>query len=228
VNTKTVGEITEAVAMAEFVKAGFPVLLPFGENQRYDMVIEADGRFLRVQCKTARLIRNASGAAGSNVLAFNATSHDGHRARQSYRDQADVFAVYSPHTKQVYVLGVNEVGETTVWLRLTPAKNNQSVGVRYAEEHTLATWVARLGHRRDDQALRLERVRVPPPEVVHLPRRRYVPDVDPGAGDTRLRAAHRRRDRDACSPDHRRSPTGHPAAMDTEAEHLRPPRPTAR
>src|SRR5215467_3220880 len=32
-----------------------------------------------------------------SVLAFNATSHDGHRARQSYRDQADVFAVYSPH-----------------------------------------------------------------------------------------------------------------------------------
>lgn len=52
-NTKSVGEISEAVVMTEFLKAGFPVLLPFGENARYDMVVGADGRFLRVQCKTA-------------------------------------------------------------------------------------------------------------------------------------------------------------------------------
>jgi hypothetical protein len=136
-NTKTIGEITEAIVLAEFLKAGFSVLLPFGENQRYDMVIETGGRFLRVQCKTGRVGREAS------VLAFNATSHDGHRARQSYRGEADLFAVYSPHAKQVYVLDVNEVGETTVWLRLTPARNGQEIGVRYAEEHTLAAWMAR-------------------------------------------------------------------------------------
>jgi PD-(D/E)XK endonuclease len=29
------GDTTEAVAMAEFVKAGFPALIPFGENHRY-------------------------------------------------------------------------------------------------------------------------------------------------------------------------------------------------
>jgi hypothetical protein len=53
VHTKVAGDTTEAVVMAEFVKAGFPVLIPFGENHRYDLVIEAGGRFLRVQCKTA-------------------------------------------------------------------------------------------------------------------------------------------------------------------------------
>ena len=53
VNTKAIGEVSEAAILAEFLKAGFPVLLPFGDNQRYDMVIEVSGRFLRVQCKTA-------------------------------------------------------------------------------------------------------------------------------------------------------------------------------
>jgi len=46
-NTKAIGEISEAIVLAEFLKMGFPVLLPFGDNQRYDMVIEAGGRFLR-------------------------------------------------------------------------------------------------------------------------------------------------------------------------------------
>jgi hypothetical protein len=52
-NTKSIGETSEAVVLAEFIKAGFPVLLPFGDNQRYHMVVEVYGRLLRVQCKTA-------------------------------------------------------------------------------------------------------------------------------------------------------------------------------
>jgi PD-(D/E)XK nuclease superfamily protein len=61
VPTKLIGDMTEAVVMAEFVKAGFPALIPFGENHRYYLVIEAGGRFLRVQCKTARAIATREG-----------------------------------------------------------------------------------------------------------------------------------------------------------------------
>jgi hypothetical protein len=71
VNTKAIGEVSEAVILAEFLKAGFPVLLPFGDNQRYDMVIEVSGRFLRVQCKTAF----RAGGDGS-CIRFNAHSGD--------------------------------------------------------------------------------------------------------------------------------------------------------
>ena len=62
-NTKAIGEISEAMILAEFLKAGIPVLMPFGDNQRYDMVVEAGGQFLNVQCKTARyrLHRDRSG-----------------------------------------------------------------------------------------------------------------------------------------------------------------------
>jgi hypothetical protein len=87
-NTKKIGEISEAIVIAEFLKSGFPVLLPFGDNQRYDMVVEVDGRFLRVQCKTARTLR------GGAVLCFNTRSTNRTRpiASSSYRNQADLFA----------------------------------------------------------------------------------------------------------------------------------------
>jgi len=59
-NTKSIGEISEAIVMAEFLKAGFPILLPFGDNRRYDMVVDVSGSFLRVQCKTASVHRGGA------------------------------------------------------------------------------------------------------------------------------------------------------------------------
>jgi hypothetical protein len=50
-----VGLRTEAIIAGALVRMGHRVLLPFGTNQRYDMVVELDGRFLRCQCKTGRL-----------------------------------------------------------------------------------------------------------------------------------------------------------------------------
>ena len=140
VNTKSIGEISEAVAIAEFLKAGFPVLLPFGDNRRYDMVVEVGGQFLRVQCKTARPVH------GGAVLCFKTRSGafgPGDRVTsraRSYRNEADLFAAYAPSTGQVYVLAVDNVPESEVWLRLTPTKNHQQARIRYAEEHTLAVW----------------------------------------------------------------------------------------
>ena len=139
-NTKSIGDTSEAVVLAEFIKAGFPVLLPFGDNQRYDMVVEVSGRLLRVQCKTARPVH------GGAVLCFNAYSGafgPGDRSpnrRRSYRSEADLFAAYAPCTGQVYVLAVDEVPETEVWLRLTPTQNHQQRRIRWAEDHTLAAW----------------------------------------------------------------------------------------
>lgn len=140
-NTKSIGDTSEAVVLAEFIKAGFPVLLPFGDNQRYDMVVEVSGRLLRVQCKTARPLH------GGAVLCFNAYSGafgPGDRSpnrRRSYRSEADLFAAYAPCTGQVYVLAVDEVPETDVWLRLTPTQNHQQRRIRWAKDHTLAAWV---------------------------------------------------------------------------------------
>ena len=157
-NTNAAGKAAEAVVVAEFVKAGFPVLLPFGADRRYDLVVETGGRFLRVQCK------NASECRGGTVLRFHARSiryQSSKRVEQSYRGQADLFAAYAPSTGLVYVLPVDDVPETDVWLRLapamhgnrfgtTPAKahaNGNGHGFRWAKDHTLAAWAARLDGR---------------------------------------------------------------------------------
>ena len=139
-NTNAAGKAAEAVVVAEFVKAGFPVLLPFGADRRYDLVVETGGRFLRVQCK------NASECRGGTVLRFHARSiryQAGTRIEKSYRGQADQFAAYAPSTRQVYVLAVDEVPETDARLRLAPGGHNNQHVVRLAEDYTLEAWAAR-------------------------------------------------------------------------------------
>ena len=55
-NSKHVGDTSEAQVIAALLKMGKNVLLPFGDNQRYDVVIEEKGKFIRIQVKTAREI----------------------------------------------------------------------------------------------------------------------------------------------------------------------------
>lgn len=128
---KSKGERSEAMILARFLRAGKAVLLPFGDNQRYDMVIDDNGAFTRVQCKTGRL--------ENGCVVFNACSSQAHRGRgkRGYKGQADVFAVYSPELDKVFIVPVTLVGESVVSLRLAPAKNRQVKGVRLADSFEL-------------------------------------------------------------------------------------------
>lgn len=58
---KSTGEYSEVVIAERLLRAGYNVLTPYGDSLRYDLVIEdADGRFWRMQCKTAWLEKRGS------------------------------------------------------------------------------------------------------------------------------------------------------------------------
>jgi len=52
--TNDIGERAQGIILAEVMKYGYTVLIPFGEGRRYDMVIEKDRQFFRLQCKAGR------------------------------------------------------------------------------------------------------------------------------------------------------------------------------
>lgn len=132
-DTKSSGERTEAVVLAELLKEGYVVLLPFGDNQRYNMVVESAGRFIRIQCKTARMRGIAS-------FSFKVCSTYAHRNRpqRTYRGDADVFAVYLPDNGQVYMIPVDEVGVSEARLQLAGSLRKHG---RVAESYLLKDWV---------------------------------------------------------------------------------------
>src|SRR5258707_13281280 len=105
-NHKEMGERSEAIVIGRLVYSGYTVLKPYGENHRYDMVIEdADRKFWRVQCKTAWLSKD------TKAIVFNA--HSNHYAyawqkhamtHRHYRGEIGYFAVYSPDLDKVYLI----------------------------------------------------------------------------------------------------------------------------
>jgi PD-(D/E)XK endonuclease len=133
VTTALKGNTTEAAVLSALVQRDIAVLLPFGEGHPYDLVIQvADASFLRVQCKTARVL--------NECLRFNSRSTDHGRGPGSYVGLADVFGVYCPHLGSVFLVPVADVPRFEVFLRLEPARNNQRRRVRFAADYAIDRW----------------------------------------------------------------------------------------
>jgi hypothetical protein len=126
---KARGELTEVIILAELVKHGYEVLLPWGDNQRYDMALDlGDGRMLRAQCKTGRL--------RSGTILFEARSVNWNtKMHRDYRGQADVFLVYCYETRKVYWRDVSDVGTATGSLCVDSTQ--RVAGVHWAADHEL-------------------------------------------------------------------------------------------
>jgi hypothetical protein len=121
----------EAAVLSALVKQGLDVLIPFGEGQPYDLAVDVESKFVRVQCKTAW--------RQGGCLIFNSLSTDHGRGAGSYVGRADVFGVYFPPTDSVYIVPVGHMG-TEGRLRLEPCRNNQRKRIRLAQDYAVEGW----------------------------------------------------------------------------------------
>jgi hypothetical protein len=127
-----VGHRTEGAILSELVRRGYCVLVPFGVNQRYDLVLDCDGRLLKAQCKSGRL-RDGVVQFSSQSIQSNTR---GSKTR-SYAGQVDLFIVYCPDNQRVYVIPADEVPKCGMHLRVEPPRNRQSKRVRWAKDYEL-------------------------------------------------------------------------------------------
>jgi len=127
-NPKAIGERSEAMVLAALLRHGELVAVPFGDNQRYDLLIDKGERVLRVQVKTGRL-------TDDGAVTFASCSSAYHRGggKRSYRGEIDYFAVYCPDNDKIYFVPVDACGSFTGKLRVKPPRNNQRRGIIWAE-----------------------------------------------------------------------------------------------
>jgi hypothetical protein len=127
-----VGQRTEAVVLAELVKRGYRVLVPFGVNHRYDFVLDLGNEFLRIQCKTGRL-------RGGRIIFSTASVRSNTRNAffRGYTGVADLFMVFCPDTDRLYALPVEEAAKSNCALRVDPTANGQEDGIRWAADYEL-------------------------------------------------------------------------------------------
>jgi hypothetical protein len=109
---KEVGDNSVAQILATFKDTGLVVLLPFGDNCRYDLVVDEGDNFIRVQCKTARL-QGASAEFSTCSINWNSGKHT------PYQGQIEVFAAYLRETKQVFILNADRAPTSVATIRLS-------------------------------------------------------------------------------------------------------------
>jgi len=106
--------------------------MPFGDNARYDLVVEEDGTFIRIQCKTGKISRGA--------IVFAVASSQYHRGgkRQSYQGQVDAFGVFCPDNQRTYIIPICDLPLVReAKLRLASPKNSQVKGIRWAAQYEI-------------------------------------------------------------------------------------------
>lgn len=133
-NTTQVGTTTEGMVLAAILKSGKTVLLPFGNQQDYDLVMEDGGCFYRIQCKTGRL---RQGSVQFNLYTMAQEAGTGRHVRRHYGDKIDMYGVYCPEIEKTYLVPRSEVGVAVGILRVNPPGNNQSKNIRWAKDYEI-------------------------------------------------------------------------------------------
>jgi hypothetical protein len=127
-----VGLRTEGSILARLAASGYRVLVPFGVNQRFDLVLYVAGAFIRAQCKTGRLRKG--------VILFSTQSMVTSKTRnvaRSYAGEADIFLVYCPDTESIYGVPVELAPRSYMSLRVDPCRNGQCQRVNWARDYEL-------------------------------------------------------------------------------------------
>jgi hypothetical protein len=129
-STSRLGNIAQGAVISALLQVGKNVLLPLNDDQRYDLVIEAGDQFLKIQCKYGRVI---GGAVFFRTSSFNIST-----GSRDYRGDADYFGVYCRELGTCYLVPVEDTPLRACHLRVSPSRNNQSRGIRWAQDYLIA------------------------------------------------------------------------------------------
>lgn len=130
--SKYIGNITELETMLAFMKLGYNVLTPYGDCERYDFVVDVNGKFLRIQSKTSR---STDDGASFSFNGRSCNRKDGKIVHHKYtNDEIDYFV--TSFNGKVYLIPVEECGAEKR-LRILPPKNGQVRGITWAKDYEL-------------------------------------------------------------------------------------------
>ena len=136
--TKQKGNLTEMECMAAFMKLGYQVSIPFGEDSRYDFIADINNKLYRIQCKTCKEILNDE----QQVVAINFKTcrQSGSRSsihnREKYNEnEIDFFA--TSYLNHCYLVPVGQCSLEKI-LRIWPPKNGQIVGITFLKNQELS------------------------------------------------------------------------------------------
>ena len=123
--TQSIGNVNELQCLTSFVELGYECSIPYGNGAKYDFVVDVNGEFKRIQCKTSHYT-NFHKKIDYDAFTFDTTcSTTNTKTTKRYKyssDQIDYFATH--FNGKTYIVPVSECS-TSKTLRFSPPKNGQ-------------------------------------------------------------------------------------------------------
>ncbi len=115
------------------IDLGYDVSIPIGDNSKYDLIIDINGKLIKAQCKTARIRDDIikfrlAGARINMTGCYNIVYSP---------IDVDIFIAYCPDNQGYYILRNKDRPKTELSLRLKDPKNNHTNNIRYAKDFLL-------------------------------------------------------------------------------------------
>jgi hypothetical protein len=126
------GAIAEAKIAAAAIERGIGVYRPLFEGGRCDLILEIEGKLLRVQCKWA--------PRQGEVVVIRCYScrraREGMRKRSYTPEEIDAFGAYCADLDRCYLVPIDRVRSSTrsISLRLSPTRNSQRRRILWADD----------------------------------------------------------------------------------------------
>ena len=134
-NSKNKGNIGEAIVLAEFTKRNIQVCIPFGDNARYDLVAEFNGKLNKIQVKYCgqETINNSF-----ECPCVSSTNHTTNKHLSTYENDVDYMAFYIIAIDKILLVPIDKINRRkTITFRTELPKNGQRIGVNFVEDYLL-------------------------------------------------------------------------------------------
>ena len=129
-NSKHRGALTELQTLTYLFELGYQVSIPFGDNARYDLVLDVNNKLYKIQVKSASLTQNEG---VYKIDCSRMRVNRGENVRKHYTsEEVDYFATMI--NNKCYLIPQSEVSDSK-FLRFVPPKNGQTKGITFAKDY---------------------------------------------------------------------------------------------
>lgn len=129
-STKALGAQTELQCLTYLHGLGYDISIPWGDNARYDFVLDVNHKLYKIQVKTSHMIDEGVYKFQTRSTYINAK---GNRSAGYTENDVDFFATYIEN--KCYLVPLEETNTRDKVMRFVKPKNNQIKKVTFAQEY---------------------------------------------------------------------------------------------
>ena len=135
--TQQKGTSTELHCILDLTNLGIRCLKPVDESSKYDVVADLNGRFIRIQCKTASWVTDTvEEKVAFSISTCCQTTNTKKTTRYKY-SKNDIDYFYTWFEGQGYLVSIEEATGVTFRWRYEYPKSNQRQGIHIANDYKI-------------------------------------------------------------------------------------------